>query len=176
MLLSIKDNRSQLPKKEQIVPNQLSWPPTATCIGVKCREKRCHSKVNSALMAEHISTPKCKHTNDNPYGAGEHSKKCAKPDAVSTAANAQVWAQAAAAEHPLPASLPMRLPPSSVPYTQMLPIPMHGPVIYSPSGHFPVPPVPYSQPTHFQYPTSQPVYLPIYSPYTYLPYTFPPPA
>jgi hypothetical protein len=145
-------------------------------MGVKHGEKRCHSKVDSTLTAEHIGTPKHKHTNDDPYGVGEHSGKRTKPDAVSTAANARAQARAAAAECPLPTSLPTHLPPSPVLYTQTLPIPMHAPAMYSPPGHFPVPPVPYSQPTHFQYPTSQPVYPPMYSPYTYSPYTFPPPA
>jgi hypothetical protein len=88
ILLSVKDNGSRLPEKEQIAPNQLSWPPMVACMRVKHGEKRRHGKVDSALTAEHIGTPKCKHTNDDPYGVGEHSGKRAKPDAVSTAANA----------------------------------------------------------------------------------------
>jgi hypothetical protein len=68
-----------------------------------------------------------------------------------------------------PASLPMRLAsPSSAPYTQMYP--MHAPAMYSPA-HFPVAPVPYSQPTYFQYPGSQPAhpFTPMFSPYTFHP-------
>jgi hypothetical protein len=169
VLLSVKDNGSRLPEKEQIAPNQLSWPPTAARMGVKRGEKRRRGKVDSALTAEHIGVPKRKRTNDDPYGAGEQSGKRAKPDAVSTAANARARA---AAERPPPASLPTRLPPSPAPYAQTHPIPMHAPAMYSPV-HFPVPPVPYSQPTYFQYPSSQPApsFYPMYSPYT-----FPPPA
>jgi hypothetical protein len=89
VLLSVKDNRSLLLEKEQIVPNQLSWPPTAACMGVKHSEKRCCSKVDSVLTAEHINIPNHKHTNDDPYGAGKQSGKRAKPDAVSTVANAR---------------------------------------------------------------------------------------
>jgi hypothetical protein len=166
MLLSVKDNGSRLPEKEQITPNQLSWPPTAARMGVKRGEKRRRGKVDSALTAEHIGVPKRKRTNDDPYEAGEQSGKRAKPDAVSTAANSRAWA---AAECPPPASLPMRLPPSPAPYAQTHPIPMHVPAMYSPV-HFPVPPVP----TYFQYPSSQPApssFYPMYSPYT-----FPPPA
>jgi hypothetical protein len=86
-------------------------------IGVKHGGKRHRGKVDSVLMAEHIGTPKHKCTDDNPYGAGEHSRKCANPDAVLTAANAQARAQAAAAECPPPASLPTHLPLNPVPYT-----------------------------------------------------------
>jgi hypothetical protein len=171
VLLSVKDNRSQLPEKEQITLNQLSWPSTAACMGVKRGEKRRRSKVDSALIVEHIGVPKRKRTNDDPYGAGEQSGKRTKPDAVSTAANARAQA---AAERPLLASLPTRLPPSPAPYAQTHPIPMHAPAMYSPV-HFPVPPIPYSQPTYVQYSSSQPapsLYPPMYSPY----YTFPPPA
>jgi hypothetical protein len=166
VLLSVKDNGSRLPEKEQIALNQLFWPPTAARMGVKRGEKRRHGKVDSALTAEHIGVPKCKHTNNDPYGAGEQSGKCAKPDAVSTAANSRVRA---AAECPPPASLLMRLPPSPAPYAQTHPIPMHAPTMYLPV-HFPVPPVL----TYFQYPSSQPAPSSFYP--MYLPYTFPPPA
>lgn len=182
--LSMNDNGSRLPEKEQIAPNQLSWPPTAARMGVKRGEKRRRGKVDSTLTAEHIGVPKRKHTADDPYGAGENSGKRAKPDAVSAAANARARAAAenraaakAAAEHPPPASLPTRLSPGPTPYAQM-----HAPVMYPPVHppvHFPVPPVSYSQPT-FQYPASQPApslyRAPIFSPYSYSPYTFPPPT
>ena len=92
MLLSAKDNRSQLLEKEQIAPNQLSWPPTAVCMGIKCGERKCHGKVDSTCTAEHIGMPKCKRPVGDPYGAGKESGKRAKPDAVSAAANTQAHA------------------------------------------------------------------------------------
>jgi hypothetical protein len=174
-------NESRLPEKEQIAPNQLSWPPTAACMGVKRGEKR-RGKVDSALTAEHIGVPKRKRPNDDPYGAGEDSGKRAKPDAVSAAANARARAAEEralkAAECPAPpASLPTRLSPRPAAYA--LPQPMHAPAMYS-QAHFP-PPVPYSQPTYssfqYQYPTSQPYPSPYPSPYPmFSPYTFHPPA
>ena len=175
--LSVNDSRSRLPEKEQIAPNQLSWPPTAARMGVKRGEKR-RGKVDSAHTAEHIGVPKRKRPTDDPYGAGEQSGKRAKPDAISSAANARARAaeerkQAKASEPPLrapPASLPTHLSPSAAPYAQVHP--MHAPAMYS-HMHFPVPPVPYSQPTYtFQYPVSQPapsVYPP-FSPYTFSPH------
>jgi hypothetical protein len=176
--LSLNDNNgSRLPEKEQIAPNQLSWPPTAARMGVKRGEKRRRGKVDSALTAEHIGVPKRKRVNSDPYGAGEHSGKRAKPDAVSAAANVRARAKVekrAAAEHP-PASLPARLPPSPAPYMQTHP--MHAPAMYPPA-HFPVPPVPYAQPTYtfqYQYPASQPAPS-LYPAPMFSPYTFPPPA
>jgi hypothetical protein len=151
----------------------------ATCIEVKYGEKK-HSKVDSALMAEHISVQKCKHATEDLYRANEKSKKQAKPDAVSAAANTQASAaveKQAAAEHLLPLSLPMCLPPSPTPYIQMHL--MHMPVIY-PLAHFPAPAAPlapYSQPIYifqYQYLASQPASL-SYQP-MFLPYTFPPPS
>ncbi len=135
--LCMNDNGSRLPEKEQIAPNQLSWPPTAARMGVKRGEKRRRGKVDSELTAEHIGVPKRKRPCDDPYGAGEQSRKHAKPDAVSAAANARA------------------------------------PAMYSPM-QFPVPPVPYSQPTYaFQYPHSQPAHslypVPMFSPYTFPP-------
>src|SRR6266566_1132868 len=170
--LCMNDNGSCLPEKEQIMPNQLSWPPMAARMGVKRSEKRRRGKVDSELTAEHIGVSKRKHPCDDPYGAGEQSGKRAKPDAVSAAANARARAKGKAAEPP-PASLPARLPPSPTPYVQTLP--MHAPVMYSPM-QFPVPPVPYSQPTYaFQYPHSQPAHS-LYPAPMFSPYTFPPPA
>src|SRR6266849_7783924 len=55
--ISLTGNGPQLPDKEQIAPNQLSWPPTAMCMGVKCGEKR-RGKVDSTLTAEHIGVLK----------------------------------------------------------------------------------------------------------------------
>ena len=60
ILLSVNDQRSWLSEKEQIAPNQLSWPPTAAYMGVKRSEIQCHGKVDSMLMAEHIGMPKRK--------------------------------------------------------------------------------------------------------------------
>ena len=88
LLATADENGSWLPEKEYIAPNQHSWPETATRMGETHRKKRAHGKVNSVLMAQHISKPNRKQTtNDNPYGAGEQSGKCAKPDACSAAAN-----------------------------------------------------------------------------------------
>ena len=193
--LSMNDSASRLPEKEQIAPNQLSWPPTAARMGVKRGEKR-RRKVDSALTADHIGVPKRKRPTDDPYGAGEHSGKRAKPDAVSTAANTRARAakEKAAERPPLPtappaslptrlpspaslptclpppASLPVRLPPPSpAPYAQTYP--MHAPALYSRPAHFPIPSVPYSQPTYFPYPGSQPAphFTPMFSPYTFHP-------
>ena len=58
-------------------------------MGEKCGTKRSWGKVDSALMAQHIGEPNCKHMTDNdPYGAGEQSGKHAKPNARSANANA----------------------------------------------------------------------------------------
>src|SRR6266852_3581108 len=187
--ISLTGNGPQLPDKEQIAPNQLSWPPTAACMGVKRGEKR-RGKVDSALTAEHISVPKRKRPNDDPYGAGEDSGKRAKPDAVSAAANARAraaeerkaFAKAEAAEcPPPPASLPTHLSPHPAypthpahPTAYVLPHPMHMPAMYS-LAHFPVPQLPYSQPTYmFHYPSSQPARSPY--PPMFSPHTFPPPT
>jgi hypothetical protein len=75
-------NGSPLLEKENIGPNQHSWPETATRMGVKCINKCPNSKVDSVLMAQHIGEPNHKRAaNDDPYGAGEQSGKWAKPDA-----------------------------------------------------------------------------------------------
>ena len=124
--LSIDDDRSQLPEKEQFGPNQLSWPPTAAQMGVKQGEKH-HTKVDSTLMAEHIGVPKHKRPNEDSYGAGEDAGKRTKPDAILAAANAQ--AHTKAAECPPPALLPTCLSPSPASYTQ--PQPSSSPASYA---------------------------------------------
>ena len=88
-MTSAASNGPQLPEKEQIAPHQLSWPETATRMGVK-RGKKSHGKVNSAHTAELIGEINCKRNreDEDPYGAGEQSGKRAKPDARSVAANA----------------------------------------------------------------------------------------
>ena len=92
MLLSAKDNRSQLLEKEQIAPNQLSWPPTAARMGIKHSERKGCGKVDSMRTAEHTGMPKRKRPADDPYGAGKESGKRARPDAVSAAANTRAHA------------------------------------------------------------------------------------
>ena len=89
-LVFLAGDGSHLPEKENITSNQHSWPEKATQMGVKWNNKHTNSKVNSTLIAQHIGKPnyKCT-TNDNPYGAGKQSSKCAKPDTCFTAANVQ---------------------------------------------------------------------------------------
>ena len=168
---NMNDNSSRLPEKEQIAPNQLSWPPTATRMGVKREEKR-RGKVDSVLTAEHIGVHKWKRTNDDPYGTGEDFGKRAKPDAVLAAANARARAaterKAAAERLPPecpPASLPTRLPLGSASFAP--PHPMHTPTVYS---HFLLlphsQPAPNLQPYAFHYPVSQP-YSPMFSTYSF---------
>ena len=53
MQCNMNDNGYWLPEKKQIALNQLSWLPTAAHMDVKQGEK-CHGKVDSALMMEHI--------------------------------------------------------------------------------------------------------------------------
>jgi hypothetical protein len=181
--VSLTGNGSRFPEKEQIAPNQLSWPPTAARMGVTRGQKR-RGKVDSALTADHIGVPKRKRPNDDPYGAGEDSGKRAKPDAVSPTANARARAAKERALvkapecPPPPASLPTHLSPHPAAYA--LPQPMHAPAVYS-QTHFPVPPVPYSQPTYafqyqYQYPSSQPSPYPSPYPPAFSHYTYPPPA
>ena len=54
--LTGNSNGSHFPEKEQIAPNQLSWPSTAACMEVKYGQKRW-GKVDSALTADHIGAP-----------------------------------------------------------------------------------------------------------------------
>ncbi len=126
-LLSAGNGGSPLPEKENIAPNQRSWPETAARMGVKRVNKR--GKVNSALTAQHIGEPNRKRAaDDDPYGAGEQSGKRAKPDARSAAANTRARAVeergALKAEPrpslPLPKSLPL---PASLPPPASLPLP-----------------------------------------------------
>src|SRR5258708_37680422 len=115
-------NGSHLPEKENIGPNQCSWPETAVRMGVKHVNKCPNGKVDSALTAQHIGEPNHKRTADNdPYGAGEQSGKRAKPDARSAAANVRARVaeeRAAPKAEPLPSlpaspalPLPASLPP-----------------------------------------------------------------
>ena len=158
-------NGSHLPEKENIGPNQCSWPETAMRMGVKRVNKHPNSKVNSVLMAQHIGEPNHKHTaDDNPYGAGEQSGKQAKPDTCSAAANVRAHAAEEWAE-PLPASQPS---PMSFPLPVSLPMPapsMHAPIYYH--SHPPL-----SQPvySHYQGAPMAPLYYPPFASYS-----FPPP-
>ena len=76
LLLATAVDDARLPEKENISPNQHFWPETAARMGEKCGMKCCQGKVDSVLMAQHISEPNRKHANDDdPYGAGEQSGK-----------------------------------------------------------------------------------------------------
>src|SRR5216684_3385977 len=104
-------------------------------MGVKHVNKCPNGKVNSTLMAQHISKPNHKHAaNDNPYGAGEQSGKWAKPNACSATANTRACTAAEEqgafkaeppASLPLPKSLPLPMslpPPTSLPPPVSLPL------------------------------------------------------
>ena len=112
------DDGSRLPEKENLGPNQLSWPETATRMGVKRGGRKRQGKVDSALTSQHIGEPNRKRAaNNDPYGAGEQSGKRAKPDARSAAANARVCAVKAeplrtqpSPSTPTPLPLPASLP------------------------------------------------------------------
>src|SRR5258708_4322989 len=81
-------NGSPLPEKENIAPNQHSWPETAARMGVKHVNKHPNGKVDSVLTAQHIGEPNHKRAaNDDPYGAGEQSGKRANPNPRSAPAN-----------------------------------------------------------------------------------------
>jgi hypothetical protein len=175
-------NGSHLPEKESIGPNQHTWPETAAQMGVKRGNKpREKGKVDSMLMAQHISEPNCKCPTDNdPYGAGEQSGKRAKPDVHSAAANIQ--ARAAAEERAAKAEPPLTqpLPPSQLPLLTQplplasLPLPVSlpscisfAPYTYNPYNyqfHHPL-----SQPmySHSQGSPSAPPYYPVFSTYSY---------
>jgi hypothetical protein len=153
---------SHLPEKENIGPNQLSWPETAMRMGVK-RGNKTHrkGKVDSALTAEHIGEPNRKRpADDDPYGAGEQSGKRAKPDARSAAANARARA---AAERAVPKAVP---PPTFPPSTQLPPPSLPSTPLPPPS----LPPTPLPPPASLPLPAALP-----HSPYTYNPYYFHPP-
>jgi hypothetical protein len=150
------DDGSRLPEKENIAPNQHSWPETAARMGEKRGKKGRKGKVDSGLTAQHIGEPNRKRSaNDDPYGAGEQSGKRAKTDARSAAANTR--ARAAVKAEPLsvpptplplhtplpPTPLPLRTlpppafpPPASLPLPSPLPFPSY---TYNPYHHHPSP-------------------------------------
>ncbi|KAH9014985.1 hypothetical protein EDB84DRAFT_1443615 [Lactarius hengduanensis] len=85
-------NDQQLPEKEAITLNQLSWPETAERMGVK-RGKKRRGKVDNHLVGPMAGTSlnerdtQLNCTDQDPYGASELSSKHAKPDAHSATAN-----------------------------------------------------------------------------------------
>ncbi|KAF8489698.1 hypothetical protein F5888DRAFT_1910230 [Russula emetica] len=141
------NGNGSLPEKENIGPNQCSWPETAARMGVKRGNKRREKgKVDSALTAQHIGEPNRKCAADNnPYGAGEQSGKRTKPNVRSAAANAH--ARAAQEQATIKAEPPCTQPPPP-PLPQPLPLP-----------------------TSLPFPASLPASA-SFSPYTYNPYHF----
>jgi hypothetical protein len=150
---------SHFPEKENIGPNQLSWPETAAQMGVKRANKGKGGKVDSALTAQHIGEPNRKHAADyDPYGAGEQSGKRARPDARSAAANAR--ARCAAEERAvLKAEPPPTLPPPPTPLPPpTLPLPMLPPTPLPPAS-FP----PYTYNPFYFHPSPAPLSQSMYS-------------
>ena len=147
VLASATGDGPQLPEKEQIAPNQHSWPETAQRMGVK-RGKKGRGKVDSAHTAQHIGeiNRKRNRQHEDPYGAGEQSGKRAKPDARSTAANTRARAKEASPKPP-PSSLPPHLPPRM---TEPSPMPCY----------IAGPPLPQSQPVKPTSSTPLPASLP----------------
>jgi hypothetical protein len=151
---------SHLPEKENIGPNQLSWPETAAQMGVK-RGKKGKGKVDSALTAQHIGEPNRKRAADyDPYGAGEQSGKRAKPDARSAAANARAR-RAAEEQAVLKAEPPPTLPPppTPLPPPTLPPTPLPPPAPLPPPISFP----PYTYNPYYFHPSPAPLSQPIYS-------------
>lgn len=154
-------NGQELPEKEAIAPNQLSWPETADRMGVKRGQKR-QGKVNGALSAQLIGEPNRKRNcaTQDPYGAGKQPGKRARPDARSVAANTR--ARAAAEPAPVHVSLPATLPP---PRPSSHAAPMDAP------HNTPAQPLSLSQPA----PASFTYIPPPYMPYPYsVPMYYPP--
>jgi hypothetical protein len=105
VLLTTAGDGFHLSKKENIGLNQLSWPETATQMRVKCGNKSHRTgKVNSMLMAGHISESNHKHSansNNNLCKAKEQLSKHAKPDACSAVTNTHVCVAAILKAEPL---------------------------------------------------------------------------
>jgi hypothetical protein len=87
------------PDKEEIPPNQKSWPETAERMGVKRAPKRKRLPEERRQTERCIGPTKGKRqrrlNDDDAYAGGERSGKRAKPDATSAAANARARAAAA---------------------------------------------------------------------------------
>ena len=161
----------QLPEKDMIAPNQLSWPETAKHMGVKWGGKH-QGKVNSTLSAQLIGklNHKWNHTDQDPYGASEQSGKHARPNAHSVAANTQVRAAAEPAPVPL---LPLSTPLPSLPPSAPLPS-LPGPAPLPSSSAVPtvMPHYTSMQPYSLLQPaTASFTYIP--QPYMHYPYTVP---
>jgi hypothetical protein len=168
MLSATATGDDSLPEKENIGPNQRSWPETAARMGVKRANKsRGKGKVDSALTAQHIGEPNRKRAaDDDPYGAGEQSGKRAKPDARSAAANAR--ARAATERAALPKAEP---PPSQLPLPSQFPPPSLPPPPTQPSLP---PPTPLHSPASLPLPAPPPRIS--FPPYTTMYHFHPAPA
>src|SRR5713101_5683142 len=69
--LLVPDSGSWLPEKENIAPNQHTWPETAARMGENRGKKRCHGKeLTAGLTAQHIGEPNRRRSaNDDLYVA-----------------------------------------------------------------------------------------------------------
>jgi hypothetical protein len=87
------------PDKEEISPNQKSWPETVERMGIKRAPKQKRLPKECGQTERCIGPTKGKRqwqlNDDDAYAGGERSGKCAKPDATSTAANARAHTAAA---------------------------------------------------------------------------------
>jgi hypothetical protein len=158
------DDSSRLPEKENIAPNQHTWPETAARMGEKRGKKHGRGKVDSALTAQHIGEPNRKRPGDSdPYGAGEQSGKRAKPDARSAAANsrARIKAEPPPTQFPPPTLSPALPLPAPPPPPASLPLPAP-----PPHASFPTP-VMYNS-----YPPPAPLSQPMYSHSHYQPHVY----
>jgi hypothetical protein len=141
-------------------------------MGVKRRDK-CRGKVNGVLTAQHIGEKTKKQcANNDPYGAREQSRKRAKSDARSVAANTRARAASeppappSAATIPPPASLPPRFPsyaPLPPPSASTLPplasLPPHFLHPGAPHAHIPAPYYFHPPPIPIVYPFAYPAML-----------------
>jgi len=88
--IALANGPQALPERDVFNPNRKTWAETAKRMGNGKALKRKHSPVSGGNMStEHISPVKGKRSRKyiDPYARGERSGKCAKPDAVSVAAN-----------------------------------------------------------------------------------------
>jgi hypothetical protein len=103
---------SALPNKQYVAPNQGSWTETAERMGVKKAPKRCCLPEERGLMDRSIGVAKGKRRRvySDPYAGGERSGKCAKPDALSAAANTRARIPPSASPAPTIWPPPTQLP------------------------------------------------------------------
>ena len=81
------DGKAALPEKENIAPNQKSWPETAKCMGTK-KIPRCPCLADEHGLTEHsigAIKGKHKHIHNDPYAGEECSGEHAKPNACARA-------------------------------------------------------------------------------------------